>query len=483
MKVDVLAQPATFGAVLAAAALGVAATLAVGPVIGVAGVMVWLLVLVGGFHPTVVACAIAAVVTSNAAAVATDLYGAPPIGALLVPGFIALLLVRRLAGLENFEGAIRVAPALLLYLVVLSLSVIWVEDTEPTIDRLLAVAKDLMMVLAFTGFAVSPPRLRAVVWTIAITISVLSGLSVVQFATGAFESNFLGFAVASIQGITETTQSWRLQGPIGDPNYFAQLLVTFLPLIVVTAFAAPSRWLRLAGLAGAPLTLAAIVLTYSRGALLGVLAMTMFAMLLMRHRLLVLAGAALLGVIGMAVAQDLVIGRIALVFAALQSVIAGEQSVADMALAQRLSVFRAAALMFAESPFLGVGTGQFAHLYPSYALSYGLDLGAPPQAHNRYMEAGAEGGLLGLATLIALIGGVVASGMRSAARFDKAGLTRDAMLVRGLVLGLLGYLATGIFLHAAFERFAALVISLILASATVARPQTGRGGKLQSGQA
>lgn len=136
--------------------------------------------------------------------------------------------------------------------------------------------------------------------------------------------------------------------------------------------AARSPWLRLTGLAGVPLAMTAIVLAYSRGALVGLAVLAVFALLFVHQRVPALLSLALIGLLGSAIAPEMVIDRLGPAREAGDAILQGRQTtVSDPALAQRLSAMQAAPKIFMDFAIVGVGTGQFAALYPSYALTHG----------------------------------------------------------------------------------------------------------------
>jgi putative inorganic carbon (HCO3(-)) transporter len=67
---------------------------------------------------------------------------------------------------------------------------------------------------------------------------------------------------------------------------------------------------------------------------------------------------------------------------------------ANFAAVERLAHWQAALAMWRDHPWLGVGFGNYATIYPAYAIGRWLDpLG---HAHNYYLNVGAEAGLVGL---------------------------------------------------------------------------------------
>ncbi len=86
----------------------------------------------------------------------------------------------------------------------------------------------------------------------------------------------------------------------------------------------------------------------------------------------------------------------------------------NFAIIERLAHWQAAWQMFSEKPWLGIGTGQYAIVYPRYALPRWQDpLG---HAHNYYLNVLAEGGLIGLAGYLTFIGTAFVSLIQRARR-------------------------------------------------------------------
>jgi O-antigen ligase len=119
---------------------------------------------------------------------------------------------------------------------------------------------------------------------------------------------------------------------------------------------------------------------------------------------------------------------------------AGARDLADIkinddnfAVIERAAHWLAAWRMFETHPWLGVGTGQYASIYPSVALPRWQDpLG---HAHNYFLQVLAEGGLLGLAAYLVLMLAALSMAWRAAWR--ERGWPRT---VAWGVLGMLGHL-------------------------------------------
>ena len=104
---------------------------------------------------------------------------------------------------------------------------------------------------------------------------------------------------------------------------------------------------------------------------------------------------------------------------------------ANFANLERLAHWRAAWRMFERAPWLGVGTGQYAAVYPTVAVPRWEDpLG---HAHNILLNVMAEGGLLALAAYLGLMAAAVWTTWRAA---------RVPTACSAVTLGSLGMMAT-----------------------------------------
>jgi hypothetical protein len=99
------------------------------------------------------------------------------------------------------------------------------------------------------------------------------------------------------------------------------------------------------------------------------------------------------------------------------------------------------ARMIAARPLFGVGVGQYYRtstlfLAPQLAFSYGLE-----NAHNNFLQVGAELGLVGLGLFVVWIGAPIVRGVRAIVREP-----RDGRLL-GATAGVAAFAATGLFGH------------------------------------
>jgi O-antigen ligase len=187
--------------------------------------------------------------------------------------------------------------------------------------------------------------------------------------------------------------------------------------------------------------LAALFFSYSRGAWIGVaaaLGVTALLALVRSKRAVPLAivlGLVAMIVVGLGeinVVPNIITERFATVgdyfnFEDVRGVRANDE---NFALVERRAHWQAALGMFEESPWVGVGFGNYAAAYPQYALPKWDDpLG---HAHNYYLNVLAEAGILGFAAYMVLWAGF-------ALKTGQASL-RTQSWKRGVIAGAFGML-------------------------------------------
>lgn len=90
---------------------------------------------------------------------------------------------------------------------------------------------------------------------------------------------------------------------------------------------------------------------------------------------------------------------------------------ANFSVVERLAHWQAAIGMWADHPWLGVGLGNYAVVYPAYRVSRWQDpLG---HAHNVYLNFGAETGLIGLAAYLLFWGAAIWHALQAARQRDR----------------------------------------------------------------
>lgn len=209
-----------------------------------------------------------------------------------------------------------------------------------------------------------------------------------------------GAAASGLGAITSFAflGSPRATGPLEDPNDLAYVLTAAVPIVLLIVRRRARPRVQLAwGLVLALLVLGAAA-TFSRGGLLAIAAIVLWAILrgVVPARFLV-AAAGLLAVV--AVPILLVAGSV------FEQALAQKQYIAATNVDTRLLRWQAAARMLADNPLLGVGPGGFRSGYVAYS-GFAELAERTPVAHEMYLEVGAE---LGLPGLVLFLGAIVAA--------------------------------------------------------------------------
>jgi O-antigen ligase len=228
-------------------------------------------------------------------------------------------------------------------------------------------------------------------------------------------------------------------------------------------------WLRRLVAAGcAVLILAAVVLSYSRGAFATLAVLVLLLALLRRERRLpTLAGAAMLLVLVVALAPGYR-GRVTTMLGVhgLFSDQAVEQQL-DGAVRGRTTEMLAAVYVFLDHPVFGVGPAQYS---PFYSMSYHMNpeiafryLPRTRRAHSLYAELAAETGIVGMSVFLSIVGWLLYQLWQASRRwvFNRPDL---ANLATTFLFSIGAYLGTALFLHLSYERYYWLLLALASAA-------------------
>jgi O-antigen ligase len=394
--------------------------------------------------------------------VAIDYHGAPSIAKLFVLLLLFGVLARWAARGERPSGWEK--PAVLLFgagLVGL-VSALYAADPGRVWQGTVDFTKDALIALTIIVLLQRGAALRGVLWSLLAAGAFLGTLSVTQYLSGAFGNDFWGFAQAPVQHIYEEVNSNRVAGPIGDANFYAQVMLVLVPLAVDRMVGERNWLLRLAACWVLGVSILTVIFTFSRGAFLALLFIGVAVAITRRIRLVAWLGAACLALALIPFLPDTYLARLS----TLSDLMPGSQQspLAEPSFRGRASELLVGWMMFRDHPIGGVGLEN----YPVYYLEYSRRLGLDPRleqrdAHNLYLEVAAETGLAGLA----FFGLVLWSAWRSLGRSGKKaramGKNELAGMINAVGIGFGGYLAAGIFIHNAFPRFFWLLVGLALA--------------------
>jgi putative inorganic carbon (hco3(-)) transporter len=414
---------------------------------------------------------------TNLTDVAIKYHGAPT---FVQEAFVALILVAIAVRvfLKGQYPSNWQTPALLVSAYTISglLSVFYATDANTALRDAISYVKFPVITMLVVLLLDRAAYLRYVIWTLLVTGILLGSISSVQYLTGTFENPYWGLArppIVDVNNLGESTE--RLAGPIGDPNFFAQVMLVLVPLALDRIFRERSLVLRALAAFCLAVSLITIAGTYSRGAYLGLFAVA--GILLWRYRPHPILLPALVAAVIFAVpfVPEQYVERFTSLADNIPGVEGNGPKEADPSLQGRTSEAIAAAMMFRDHPLLGVGLGNYNTLYLRYSTIIGIDARLENRsAHSLYLEIAAERGLLGL-TLFGFIVYAMFSGLRRADRdLTAAGLHDEAGMVYALSAGMVSYMLTSTFLHDAYPRYFWLLLGICLAAPNVARNELAR---------
>jgi putative inorganic carbon (HCO3(-)) transporter len=304
-----------------------------------------------------------------------------------------------------------------------------------TWDRWKFVSKILLMTVCMIPIVSSFERLRYVVLTIA----------------GCF-----GFYVLkSLPFIISTGAEHRLYGPensmIADNTDFGLALNMTLPFYFFLAQAEPKRWVRRFFGFLFVITIPAIFFTYSRGALVGLVAVLAVMFLQARRRSLLV--------------PVMVLGAVIAVYFApakwQERMNPNKEDAVDASAQSRLDAWAYARALAADYPITGGGFATFTEeLYQRYWPGQVFNIYGP---HSVYFQVLAEHGFVGLGFYLLLVLSCIASTYRLKRQGRTRGDPAVAHYAQMFQLSLVGFLVSGLFLgRAYFDYFFTIVASIII---------------------
>ena len=253
---------------------------------------------------------------------------------------------------------------------------------------------------------------------VSVAIVLVGGLATVQHLTGA--ATDIGFITSTGELVTRAT------GGLGHPNQLGGFLVLLLPFSVAAAVGDRPR--RLLHLAAVGLAVAGVYASFSRGALLGMLAMPFLAL---RWRTVLL------------VAPPVVVVLLVSAPALVQDRFSGGDS---ENVAGRTDIWTAATAIWQERPLAGAGLASFPAAYAEVALPGKQFLPdtrfvPPPHAHNLLLQLLSEQGLIGATAFAAVAGGVLVT----ARRLRSSPIRRHAVVGTAALASFVGLAVQGVF--------------------------------------
>lgn len=297
------------------------------------------------------------------------------------------------------------------------------------------------------------------------------GLVLLGFAAGTAFAAVYGMVSAPNVEAPDRLYSGQL-----DPNELAAALVAGASIsIAVLVLYRDRPVLALLGLATASLCAAGVWLTASRGALIALAVMLVFA--------IVVAGRWRIWVVLVAV----MFASVSYVYFAAFAPESVRDRIAEPASGQarvqegRTTIWQVAWRAFEANPAIGVGSGNFEVSSKKYVFEPGAlprsdeIVDAQQVAHNSYLEVLAELGVIGLVLFATVIAFALGAALSASRIFRLAGDSRMQLVALCLAVGMVGHLAADFFFSAQYSKQLWLLLGLGPAMLTLARASAPSG--------
>lgn len=224
-------------------------------------------------------------------------------------------------------------------------------------------------------------------WCALIAASVVALYGVYQYFSGSVAD-----AGAWLDSSMFTDIAGRVVSTLENPNMLAEYLILVFPLAAAQLLARGSGARRCAAFFACGAIGACIILTWSRGAWLGLLFAGLVFLLIWNRRTiyLILAGVASVPFLPFLL-PDSIVSRFTSI-----------GNIADTSTSYRVNIWHGAIRMLSDYWYCGVGIGESAWrtVYPRYSLAA---IETAPHAHNLYLQVWVEMGVIGLLLLLAFL--------------------------------------------------------------------------------
>jgi O-antigen ligase len=417
---------------------------------------------------------------SNTVAIAVQFHHVPYIvgalflGLLVIP-FAKIVIIDREKIIVN-----RTLILMLIFLSIQAVGAISASRPDLAMDKVTTfLVEGLVLYFLVLNTVRTPRMLRFSIWAVIAAGLLMGAISFYQEITHTYDNNYWGYAQwgtafgTGQSNLLGDMVAPRLEGPIGDDNRYAQVMIVIAPLAFLLAIGEPEIKRKLLPLAATFFILVGALLTYSRG---GLIALAGVIILMVVLRFIKLRYLAILLVI--ALLAPIAVPNFAARLVSLQNITlsgllnnssASGIGSADTSVQSRATEMISSALMFADYPLFGVGPGNYAVHYQEYAPKAGFYVMlANRQPHTLYGGIAAEDGIFGIICFLLILYVSLVELFRARREWLECNFTL-ASIATGLFLGIIAYMVTGIFLHLAYVRFLFLLIGLAGATGSIHR--------------
>ncbi len=186
----------------------------------------------------------------------------------LVAVILVTMAARRMWLGDRYPALWGAAALAGLYGLACAASLVGAADLQRGQAALVRYAKDAALFVLVAASLSTLAALRRATWTLVAAGILVTAFSIYQHLAGTFDVTYAGLATVWKTHLYGTVEGFRTAGPLGDPNYYAQILVPLLALAFGLSWYERKPWLRASAAAAMLAVTLTVVFTYSRGGLL-----------------------------------------------------------------------------------------------------------------------------------------------------------------------------------------------------------------------
>lgn len=392
--------------------------------------------------------------------IAVHYHGAPSIAKSFVVLLIVVILIRWALFHERPDGWQLPSVLIIVYGLVGLSSILYAVYPDNVIEILGDYFKDALICIIVAIMIRNKVLFRRTVWILVFSGIFLGTISIFQYLTSSFTNVYGGFAQANYQQISGETMGYRLAGPIGDANFFAQAMLVLVPISLERVLHEKNGLLRFFAVWGSVASALTVILTYSRGGFLAMSLTILVFLFIYPPRIQTVPYIIILGLVVLSLIPKEFTARLLSMDEILNAVSVGFKT-QDKAIQGRASENATAFEMFKAHPFLGIGWGNYIFQYQDYSQSLGIAPTAEDRAaHNLYLEILSESGIIGFTTFMTIVWQAGRVMLQARKRFILSKEGDFAGLVTGVAIAFMGYMIAALFVHAAFPRYFYLLIGI-----------------------
>jgi putative inorganic carbon (HCO3(-)) transporter len=387
-------------------------------------------------------------------------YHAPSIAKPFVLVLLVGIALRWFFYNQPLRGWVKASLLVGMYGLMVLISLTYATDFLSSYNAFDDFLRDGMIAIMVVILVQHKEMFRMAFWALMAAGMFLGTLSVYQYLTGTYTNIYWGFSRAALMNIVGQTNDYRISGPYGSPNVYAQVMIVIVPFALERFLNERTQILRwLAGYAMVIIGLT-VVITFSRGGFLSLSIVLILFGITRRTQIgtwLVLA-VLILGILSFLPEQYT--SRLS----TLTNLFDSNAAQSDISFQGRSSEAAIGIMMFQDHPVFGVGTRNYPILYQDYSRRLGLD----PRSENRspaslYIEILAEQGIVGVFIFGALILSIYRGLLRARRIFEQIGEHEMVAMATAMTLSFTAFLTSATFINNAYPRPFWILVGLALA--------------------